>query len=53
MVVDISYFILLLGTAMVALLSAIFLFETIAAIALSEKAFAPDLAGGTRARIES
>jgi glycosyltransferase involved in cell wall biosynthesis len=41
MIVGVSYFIILAGTGIVALLSGILLFETIAAIALPEKAFAP------------
>ena len=46
-----SYFIVLAGTALVALPVAIFLFETIAAVALPEKAFAQAPGGRTRGRV--
>jgi cellulose synthase/poly-beta-1,6-N-acetylglucosamine synthase-like glycosyltransferase len=46
-----SYFITLAGTAMAALAVAIFLFETIAAIALAGTAFAPAPGGRTRGRV--
>ena len=48
MIVDVSYFIILVGAAIAALLSAVFLFETIAAIALPERVFAPAPGGRTR-----
>ena len=51
MIVDISYFIIVAGAAIAALLSAVFLFETIAALALPEKAFAPASGKRTRDRV--
>jgi glycosyltransferase involved in cell wall biosynthesis len=51
MIVGVLHFIVLAGTAMAALPVAIFLFETIAAIALPEKAFAPAPGGRTRGRV--
>jgi cellulose synthase/poly-beta-1,6-N-acetylglucosamine synthase-like glycosyltransferase len=51
MIVGISYFIILAVSGLSALPVAIFLFETIAAIALPEKAFAPTRAGRTRGSV--
>jgi glycosyltransferase involved in cell wall biosynthesis len=50
-IVGLSYFLILAGAAIAALLSAVFLFETIAALALPEKAFAPASGKRTRERI--
>lgn len=51
MIAGVSYFIILAGTAMAALPVVIFLCETIAAIALPEKAFALAPGGRTRGRV--
>jgi glycosyltransferase involved in cell wall biosynthesis len=51
MIADGSYFIILVGALIAALLSAIFFLETIAALALPEKAFALGPAGRTPDRV--
>ena len=51
MIIGVSYFIILAGTVIAALPVAIFLFETIGAIAPPESAFAPPPGGGTRGRV--